>query len=237
MEIKMLFNGAGINEDFFTGWGLSFLIDNRIIFDTGEKGDALLKNINKMKIDVSLVESLVISHDHWDHTGGMLEILGLQKNMNVYACPGFSNEFKEEVRVNKGVLIDNDSFFEVSKGVYVTGEIQCKYKGKAMPEQAIVINSDKGLSVITGCAHPGIVEILELVKRNFTTKKFYAVFGGFHLMSKDGKDLSSIVKSFRKLGVKKAGPTHCSGTDAENIFKKEYGKDFISTKIGERINV
>ncbi len=233
MQVKILFNSGNIEKNLSIGWGVSFLIGNSVLFDTGEKGEPLLNNAKEMNIDLSQVQDIVISHDHWDHTGGLWDILKQRQDINVYGCSGFSDEFKGKVESSANKLIESCGFMEISKDVYVTGEIQGEYKGKDISEQAVVVDSDKGLTVITGCAHPGIVKILDLVRGRFPDKPFYAVFGGFHLMNKHSRNIHSIMDVFKGLGVKKAGPTHCSGTEAENVFKEEYGNNFLSTKVGE----
>ena len=235
MEIKILFNSAAISEGYAVGWGVSFLIDNKILFDTGEKGIFLLNNIKKMKVDISLIEAVVISHDHWDHAGGLWELLKQRPNINVYSCPGFSDDFKQKVKACNGKLIENNNFKEIDKNIFVTGEISGEYKGKNMPEQALVLDTDKGLLVLTGCAHPGIIEILKVVKEKFPEKQFYSVFGGFHLMNNQSRDVEAIVNTFREFGVKKVGPTHCSGAQAEDVFKIEYGDDYFDVKVGQVI--
>ncbi len=237
MEIKILFNSANIDDRLSIGWGVSFLIGKSVLFDTGEKGEDLLNNIKEMKVDCSLIKQVVISHDHWDHTGGLKDILKQRTDINVYSCPGFTDEFKGKVKTGKSRLVENSDFMEISENIYVTGEIQGEYKGKDISEQAVVVITDKGLTAITGCAHPGILKILDLVRKKFPDNPFYAVFGGFHLMKKHSRSISAIVEEFRGLGVTKAGPTHCSGTEAENIFKEEYGNNFISMKVGEVLHV
>ena len=237
MEIKILFNSSSNSEGLSVGWGLSFLIDNRIIFDTGEKGNLLANNINKLEVDLSLIEAVVISHDHWDHTGGLWEILKQRPNINVYGCSGFSDEFKNKVKSANGQLIENSGFLEISENVYTTEEIKGEYKNKDISEQAIVVNTGKGLTVITGCAHPGILQILDIVRKKFPEKKIYAVFGGFHLMGKELRNINFLVEAVKNLKVEKVGPTHCSGTEAENIFRNSYKDDFLAMKIGETVIV
>jgi 7,8-dihydropterin-6-yl-methyl-4-(beta-D-ribofuranosyl)aminobenzene 5'-phosphate synthase len=91
--------------------------------------------------------------------------------------------------------------------------------------------------LITGCAHPGVLKILEKVKAKFTTEPVYFVFGGFHLKESDRRAVEIIAESFRELGVIKAGPTHCSGEVAQEIFEKYYKEDFIPIKVGQEIEV
>ena len=237
MEIKILFNSSSNNDCLSVGWGLSFLIDKKIMFDAGEKGDLIANNINKLKADLSLVEAVVISHDHRDHTGGLWDVLKLGSNIKVYGCPGFSLEFKRRVSEFASKLIDADNFTLIAAGIYSTGEIIGTYKGENISEQALIIKTEKGFSVITGCAHPGIIKILDRVKMQLSINEFYAVLGGFHLKDHSIKDVEKIVKKFGELKVKRVGATHCSGTNAENIFKEKYRDNFLDMKVGQVITV
>ena len=237
MEIKVLFDKLNVNEKFSAGWGFSVLVDDCILFDTGEKPSLLLKNMESMDADISGIRAVVISHDHWDHTGGLWKILSAREGLEVYGCPGFSSGFKSKVCKLKGKLIELDKVTEIAKGIYATGEIPGEYKGQYMPEQALVVRSDNGISVITGCAHPGIVEILGKVREAFGSEDIYLVFGGFHMTGKDKRTIDIIVEEFRKMGVKKVGPCHCSGDEAEGIFRDEYKDDFLQVKAGKVIEV
>ena len=106
-----------------------------------------------------------------------------------------------------------------------------------MPEQALYIKTDNGLTIITGCAHPGIIKIVEKAKSIFPREDIYSVFGGFHLQHKSREELDGIVDNFRNLGVKRAGPTHCSGKEAEDVFKDFYKDNFITADSGVSLEV
>ena len=237
MKLEILFDKDTKNKKLRTGWGVSFLLDEKILFDTGENGHWLMENIKRLQVDVNRIEAVVISHDHWDHQGGLWELLKKRKGLIVYACPNFSAEFKDKVKRLKGKLAENEKIAEISKDIFVTGEIAGEYKGEYMPEQALAIKTGKGVSVITGCAHPGIIKMLNTVKGNFPKEDIYAVLGGFHLMDKDKMLIEIIADEFKKIGVKKAGATHCSGPRAEEIFKLKYKKDFLPVKVGKEIQV
>lgn len=237
MEIKIVFNNESVDERFLSGWGFSCLVDNRILFDTGEKAEYLFNNMKNMDINLSSVEAVVISHDHWDHTGGLWGLLEKKQKIKVYVCSRFSRAFKDKVKKLQGRLIEIEKFAEIEKNIFITGEIPGIYKGVSLPEQALAVKTDKGIIVITGCAHPGIIKILEAVKKKFPEKKIWFVFGGFHLINKDKREIKIIVERFKELGVEMAGPAHCTGYNAQMIFKKEYADNYISVKAGQTFEI
>jgi len=237
MKLKIIFNSEGLNEDFSIGWGISVLIGQNILFDTGENGDYLFNNFKKFNITLTDLEAIVISHDHWDHTGGLWKILKEREGIKVYACPQFSPNFKDKVKNAGGKLIELDSFYGIEENIFITGEIPGTYNGSYMPEQALVIKSEKGITIITGCAHPGIIRILKNVREQFPEEKFYLVFGGFHLAGKDKRETELIVNSFKEMNIEKVGPTHCTGKEQEALFKKAYKDNCISVKVGQTIEI
>ncbi|MFA5101478.1 MAG: MBL fold metallo-hydrolase, partial [Candidatus Omnitrophota bacterium] len=78
MNIKVLYDKNTTNKKLHTGWGVSFLIDDTILFDTGEKGESLLENMRSLGVDINKIEAVVLSHDHWDHTGGLWDLLKMK---------------------------------------------------------------------------------------------------------------------------------------------------------------
>ncbi|MFA5156686.1 MAG: MBL fold metallo-hydrolase [Candidatus Omnitrophota bacterium] len=213
------------------------MIDNKILFDTGEKGPWLIENMDYLGVDIAGIEAAVISHDHWDHTGGLWEILKERKGLKVFSCPGFNKEFKDKVKEAQAELIGAEKFMEISKDIFITGEIPGAYHGKYMPEQAVVLKTKNGLTIITGCAHPGILKIIEKVKTRFPAEPVYLVMGGFHFKESDRRAIEIAAENFKKMGIMKAGPTHCSGEVAEDIFKKCYEENFVPIKVGQELEV
>ncbi|MBL7068322.1 MAG: MBL fold metallo-hydrolase [Candidatus Omnitrophica bacterium] len=236
MQIKILFDSMALDKRFQTGWGISYLIDGTILFDTGEKSSSLLRNMRNMGVDAPSLKTVVISHDHWDHRGGLWGILKENPKLKVYACPNFSKRFKNRVRFYSGQLIEVDKFTQVYKNLYTTGEIKGRYDGKRMPEQSLILAASKGLAILTGCAHPGIIRIVENVKRSISGN-IYLVMGGFHLVGKHKETIKAIVGQFKRLGVKKIAPCHCTGKNATKLFKEAYGDNFIEVKVGEVIEI
>jgi len=237
VEIKILFDKEAINRNLYIGWGESFLIDKRILFDTGENGSWLLENIRNLKVDIEKITSVVISHDHWDHAGGLWELLRNRKGLKVYICPNFDAGFKDKVEELKGKIIEKERITEIAKDIFVTGEIAGEYKKKYIAEQALIIRTKKGLTIVTGCSHPGITKIVNQVKEDFSDMKIYLVFGGFHLVDKYAREIRIIVEELKKMGVEKVGPTHCTGYRAQMVFKELYKEDFIPIKTGMTFEV
>ncbi|MFH1459403.1 MAG: MBL fold metallo-hydrolase [Candidatus Omnitrophota bacterium] len=237
MDITIIAKGSTPWQRFRKNWGLAFLIGENILFDTFSKAEILFSNMRKMDIDIKNIKHIVISHDHWDHTGGLWEILAQETGINVYSCPGFSNQFKTNVNARRGNLIESYDFKKISENIYVTGEIKSYYKDKEIYEQALMVDTNKGLSIITGCAHPGIMKIVEYAKEKFPNKQIYAVLGGFHLMHSSLNEIKTVADKFKELGVQKVGPTHCSGRHAEKIFRKIYKDKFINIKVRDLITL
>jgi 7,8-dihydropterin-6-yl-methyl-4-(beta-D-ribofuranosyl)aminobenzene 5'-phosphate synthase len=237
MNIKILYDNYTERETILKGWGFSCLVGNKILFDTGESGESLSHNIREMGVILDQVKAVVISHDHWDHTGGLWEILKRKKGIKVYVCPGFSEEFKNKVRDLSGRLIECDNFIEIIGNIYVTGAILGKYKGLPIEEQGLAVKTARGITVVAGCAHPGIVKIVKKIKEEFLKEKLYSVFGGFHLKDKQREEIAEVIKELKELGVENVGPTHCTGEEAKNIFREEFEKNYIEIAAGKVFEV
>ncbi|MDD4909673.1 MAG: MBL fold metallo-hydrolase [Candidatus Omnitrophica bacterium] len=236
MQIKVIFDKNVSSSDICAGWGLSFLIDNRVLFDTGPRESCFLSNIEALGVDIDELEAVVISHEHWDHEGGLPAVLKRNNRLKVYACPGFSREFKRRVRSYGAELVEADKVVSICKDVWSTGELPGLYIFRYLPEQSLVLKTQKGLTIMTGCAHPGIVKIIEYVKQNIPGN-IHLVLGGYHLMDRPKMVIASIVRKFKRLGVERAAPSHCSGQNAIMLFRREYGSNFSEVKVGGIIEI
>ncbi|HNS14072.1 MAG TPA: MBL fold metallo-hydrolase, partial [Syntrophorhabdaceae bacterium] len=101
---------------------------------------------------------------------------------------------------------------------------------------SLVLDTDNGLTIVTGCAHPGIINIVERVKENIK-KDIYLVMGGFHLLDEPVIKIKEVNNTLRELGVHNIGPSHCTGEDAIEIFKESYRENFIDIRAGKTIEV
>ncbi len=237
MELKIVFDNTNLNEKFIPGWGFSCLVDKTVLFDTGEKSQYLFENMKNLDIDISKIEKVVISHDHWDHTGGLWELLKKKKGINVYGCPNFGEGFKEKVVSLGGNLILTEGLTKVKDNIFATGEIAGSYKGSYIAELALIVKMEKEITIITGCSHSGIIKIIMEVKSNFPEDKIDFVFGGFHLMDTDNREVELIVEKFKEFGIEKVGPTHCTGYEAQKIFESKYKDKYIQIAAGKTIEI
>lgn len=236
MEIKILFDRKRLDRTFLAGWGISYFVGNGVLFDTGEVSGCLFDNMKQMNIHIKDTKKVVISHDHFDHTGGLWKILKERPGIDLYICAGFSNAFKEKAKSLACNLIEVEPFMKISEGIYTTGQMEKMYGQDYIAEQALVIDTEKGLTILTGCAHPGIVEIVETVKQH-TKKDIYLIMGGFHLMDNHIKKLVDIGKKLKTLDVQNVGPAHCSGEDAESVLGELYGKNCLDIRVGKTLDV
>lgn len=229
MKLTLIAEGSTKRERFIKRWGISFLIGDDILFDTFGDAKVFLSNLARIKIDTSKICHVVISHDHWDHLTGLWPFLEKHKNVIVYICPGFSQETKERIASLGVRIVEAAGFMEIKKGIYTIGQVKGACGGEDIYEQAIVVKIKQGLAVITGCAHPGITQIVDKVIKDFGQPVSWVV-GGFHLKDVDRKEIESIALRLKEIGVQKVVPLHCTGRVAQGIFKNVFGKDYVSLK-------
>jgi len=234
MTFAVVYNNLPYNRNLKTSWGNACLIkgtEETILFDTGGDGSILLSNLKELKIDPSNIDVIVLSHIHGDHIGGLWEFLEENSKVRVYFPDSFPQSFKDKVKSCGAEAISVSKSTKVCKGVYSTGEM-----GTLIKEQSLIVKTEKGLAILTGCAHPGIVNIVEESQKLLNERIFLAL-GGFHLMGYSRKEIQGIIEKLRQMGVEKIAPNHCSGEKAIKMFSKEWGKDFINTGCGAIIKV
>ncbi|MDD3978364.1 MAG: MBL fold metallo-hydrolase [Methanomicrobium sp.] len=236
MKIKILFDAEKNGNKFFTGWGISCLIDNKILFDTGENPVYLLYNMNLMGVKIADINTIVISHDHFDHTSGLWNLLNQNQDLDLYICPDFSQEFKNKAKNYSCKITEDDSFRKITDSIYTTGQIKGNFGFNCTSEQVLILNTEKGLTILTGCAHPGIIKIVKYIKEHIK-RNIYLVMGGFHLFNESERKIEQISNELKKLNVQCIGPSHCTGSDAKNSFRKLYKENYVDIAVGQTIEV
>ncbi len=236
MEIKILFDNKKEDDRYLVGWGVSYLINDDLLFDAGESAEMLFHNMGLMGVRPEQIKRIVISHEHWDHVGGLWRLIKGNPGISVYVCPGFSREFREKIASFDAKMIEVEPFLEIDRDIFTSGETTGIHRYGKIPEQALVLRSEKGITVITGCAHSGIADIIELVRHRMP-ETVHLVLGGFHTHDSSINAVRSVIKRFQQIGVGKVAPTHCTGDEAIRMFKEAYGVDFVEAAAGKTFRV
>ncbi len=273
---------AGYGGSCYAQHGISFLIRIKetedkswdILFDTGTDATPIFHNAEILEVGLEDVETVVLSHCHYDHTGGLIEILKKIDNdrlpvvahpqlfrANLSADPhlrhaGVRGDLKREVEELGAMWILTRDPLKFSKGVVTTGEIaledRVEYEkskrskfytvddGKLVEDNmlddtSLMINTQKGLVVVTGCSHAGIVSIVKKCKEISGFDRVKAVIGGFHLINADRDRISKVAAGLKDLNVEKVYTGHCTGLTAEGMLQEDFGENFDKLQCGKII--
>jgi 7,8-dihydropterin-6-yl-methyl-4-(beta-D-ribofuranosyl)aminobenzene 5'-phosphate synthase len=234
MTITVVYDNNPFKEGLETAWGFGCVItgaEKTILFDTGGDGPILLKNMEKLAIDPNSIDTVVLSHIHGDHTGGLNSFLEKNPDVTVYLPKSFPKKFKDNVASCGAKIVAVEQPLKICENVHSTGQL-----GKWIKEQSLIIRTEAGLVVITGCAHPSIAKIVNTAKESLKDD-ILLVMGGFHLEWATKGKIEKIISTFRQLIVQYAGPCHGSGDKAISLFEKHFGKNYINIGAGKVITM
>jgi len=237
--------------------GLSFWIeygDKRILFDTGQS-DILVQNAKTLGINLAEVNAIVLSHGHYDHTGGLSTILDIAPKAKIYLHPAATEpKFSRKVLGVKSIgmshlakkavqrrhVIWTATPAQIFPGMSVTGQVprinnfedvggaffvdeNCQKPDELLDDQTLFVESAKGLVVVLGCAHSGVVNALNYISNLTSRNKIYAVIGGMHLLNASRIRITNTIETFKKYEIQKIVPLHCTGQKAMGDLKNAFG--------------
>ncbi|MEA3374261.1 MAG: MBL fold metallo-hydrolase [Campylobacterota bacterium] len=235
ITITIVFDNYPFGDDLKTLWGFSCYIETpgkTILFDTGSNGRVLLENMQKLHKDVKKIDTLFLSHHHWDHIGGFDSVIELNSNIDIIAPSSLSKLLIKDLRsMGNSVKVVGENGSAVCNDIYTTGMM-----GDEVEEQSLIIDSDAGLIVITGCAHSGIVGIAKQAQR-MLNKKIALLLGGFHLMRSDEAEIDSVIRELKTMDIDYLCPTHCTGDMAIDKFRNTFTETFIAGGAGKTIRM
>lgn len=234
LRLQVIYNNILLQPGLHAGWGFSCLVSGpewTVLFDTGGDGGILLANMQRLGLDLREVDAVVLSHAHGDHLGGLGAVLAGKPDITVIMPQSFPASFQREV-AGFGARVETVAGpRRLMKGLHSTGEM-----GRAIPEQALIVDAGPGLIIITGCAHPGVDHMAEQAAR-YRGAGIHLLMGGFHLEGLPDQRLQAVIKRLKALGVAKVAPSHCTGERAMAMFRAAWGKDFVAGGLGAVIEV
>jgi 7,8-dihydropterin-6-yl-methyl-4-(beta-D-ribofuranosyl)aminobenzene 5'-phosphate synthase len=255
---------------FIGEWGLSIFIeaDNKhILFDTGPSFSAIY-NAQLLGIDLKTIDTIVLSHGHFDHTGGLKDILARKGAVDVIAHPDIWGKkysfrgnnyhytgipFSKEQLEGLGArfILSRDPIW-ISDNIVTSGEVpfitgyeetdQSLYtmdnnsliRDNFTDDLSLAIKTDKGLSIFLGCAHRGMINIINHFQQTTGEERVYSVMGGTHLISASQERLDKTIADLKKTGIQKLGVSHCTGFDASIRLAEEFKDKFFLNSSGSR---
>lgn len=268
-------NHSDVDNKYISEHGLSLLIKTKemnILFDTGQTNN-FLENMKAMNIDYNSINKVILSHGHYDHTGGICALLEKAKNIetvyvgdnffnkkyklkddNTYAYNGikFSEEslYKlnnniEKIKDNKKVINEeliifhnfkiNNDFEKLNKKFYINNSNEY-ILDNFQDEIALGIVTKKGLVLIVGCSHIGIINIINSVKSEINIP-IRGIIGGTHLVDADKYRLKDTINELKKLNLEFLAVSHCTGDNNIDILKQEFKDKFIINNTGNVIEL
>jgi 7,8-dihydropterin-6-yl-methyl-4-(beta-D-ribofuranosyl)aminobenzene 5'-phosphate synthase len=214
MKITIVFENRPV-KGFNTGWGLSALVETGqdvVLFDTGCSGRDLLQNLEALKVDPSTLNKVVISHSHWDHTGGVFDLVEVKGDIHFYTGHSLSRRFTDEIERRGGTVSRGDGWRKLADDLYITPELSHN-----VPEQALVILKDEFVTLLLGCSHPGVDRFAALVYGKF--KRPMVIIGGFHYFPLSRRQMVNQIKKLEKYPVLMMMPLHCTGQEGTLTLK------------------
>lgn len=268
-------NNSDENNILLSEHGLSLYIEIdeiKILFDTGESGD-FIENADKLKIDLNNLDYVLLSHGHYDHTGGFRKLVENTKNSfklivgNEFFSKKYKllesddykfngNSFDEKFIDENNISIKyiNRDLFNITEDVMLFSNFErntdfevlnkkfyIKQNDEYMPDDfsdeiVLAVKTEKGLVVILGCSHVGVINILKtIIKR--TGMPIYAVVGGSHLIEADELRLNNTIKFLKESDIQVLRLSHCTGENAIRELEYEFGNKFVYNNTGHVIKV
>ncbi|MEJ2201328.1 MAG: MBL fold metallo-hydrolase, partial [Desulfuromonadaceae bacterium] len=214
--------------------------EGHYLFDTGQ-GLGLIHNARILQKDLSQLRAILLSHGHYDHTGGLPALLQQTGPIDIHAHPDlFLERYREErfiglpyrrahLEALGARFLLNRQRVEVAPGLWLSGEIPrhsafeqgdplmtAVCDGTSRPDQllddlSLTVDTPAGLILVLGCAHAGLVNIMEEVRKQTGRDRFYAIIGGTHLGFADDNQFEQTVQALQNYEVAKVGVSHCTG--------------------------
>jgi 7,8-dihydropterin-6-yl-methyl-4-(beta-D-ribofuranosyl)aminobenzene 5'-phosphate synthase len=229
VTVTVVFDNFSCDSRMTTSWGFGALVTTEtdtVLFDTGGDGDVLLHNLQVAGVDPACIDCVVLSHRHQDHIGGLSALLEAGCLPEIFALQDFPRALLEFENVT--VV---ESPMQIRPGIRTTGPVSA-----GLLEQALIVSTTEGDLVVTGCAHPGVENMVQRALDS-GSEEIFLVLGGFHLCTASTAGIRATAEGLMEMGVKRVAPSHCSGEEARRIFEEIFGDGFYSIGVGWQLEV
>jgi 7,8-dihydropterin-6-yl-methyl-4-(beta-D-ribofuranosyl)aminobenzene 5'-phosphate synthase len=264
-------NSAGLRREVLAEHGFSAYLEfggQRLIFDAGQT-TTCVHNADVLGIDLVGVP-IALSHGHYDHTGGLLNLLERTGTVPVYAHPDvfvsrYSRRggalrqigipFRREEMEEMGAEFDlSRTAREIRPGLWLTGEVPrlAEFEGgdedlvvlseegeimvdPLLDDQALVLVLERGLFVLLGCAHSGMINTLEHARKVTGVDTIFGVAGGTHIGFGGEDKIPKTMEALRGLDIQILAPSHCTGFAAASALLAEFPDRFVLNNVGTEI--
>lgn len=266
MKLTVIVENQPAGHGLLGEHGIAFHLnaDGRtILFDTGQ-GLTLTHNADLLGIDLSTLDAVVLSHGHYDHTGGLPAVLERCGSVDIYlhpqaVQPKFNRDGKDIGAPSQAltalgkarILHMVEKPCEILPGLFATGSIPrrnafedtggpfyCdahKHTEDLIPDdQALYAILPEGVVVILGCCHAGVVNTLEYISELTGGQPIHAVIGGTHLLRANAERLAHTAGLLETLDVKVLAPNHCTGLNAQCFLRNRFPERFVEAHAGTR---
>jgi 7,8-dihydropterin-6-yl-methyl-4-(beta-D-ribofuranosyl)aminobenzene 5'-phosphate synthase len=266
MRIVTLIENLVYKQGLFAEHGLAIYIetkDCKILFDTGQTG-LFLQNARTLGIHIEEIDFLVLSHGHYDHTGGLYAFLEKNGKAKVYAKTEiFTPKYSELTRFigtpkNQELLKDRITHIkeitEIAENIFIFPEIQINHvldthynglniikDGKLIQDEFddelfLGIKRNEEINIVTACSHRGITNIIDTVNRHLHLP-VNLIIGGFHTKNCTSEQYTHIIKYLRKMQPRRLGVCHCTGIEKYAEMVKDLDFDVFYNFTGCEIAI
>lgn len=244
----------------------------RVLFDTGA-GMFLIDNALEFGKDLRLIDKIVLSHGHDDHSGGLAKILALRGKVDIHAHPEIFRDrwldkkdsgqrtykgipFKRALLSSLGAnFIFNRDFQEILPGIFLTGEVpritpfeqpdpgQKYWDGKDYvtdpfpDDQSLIVRSHKGLTIIFGCAHAGMINIIHHAMSSTGVNHIHALIGGTHLGFLGRERMAASIAELQNFSIDTVACSHCTGFEGACALHQAFGEHFHYGQVGFSLDI
>jgi 7,8-dihydropterin-6-yl-methyl-4-(beta-D-ribofuranosyl)aminobenzene 5'-phosphate synthase len=250
--LKITILSTMLADDGIGEWGFAALVEadgSKILFDTGARPKTVLENVRELKVDLSDVQDVILSHFHDDHTTGLMTLRREFSKSNPKALsrvhvangiflerrghnPNPMIQMKKDFEATGGVFVIHEKPEELFPGIWLTGPVPRVFLEKNYPagtelntgnawvednvpdDQSLVFNTSRGLVLLSGCGHSGIINTMQYARGFLRPAPVDAAIGGFHLFAATDQQLAWTASKLKEYQTARILGAHCTGIES-----------------------